>query len=73
MLLSPVKTIKVTLPLLCLLGAHAQAESVHGCDTLFEMELLTDEKGAETQFSLIDSRNNVVLSRKAGSYEADSR
>jgi len=54
-------------------SAQGSQIPIHGCDTLFELELLTDEKGAETQFSLIDSRNNVVLSRTAGSYEADSR
>lgn len=46
---------------------------MHGCESLFELELLTDKAGKETQFSLLDSNNNLLLQRKAGSYEASSR
>ena len=55
------------------LGQGDAAESVQVCDNLFELELLTDKKGGETQFSLFDSHDNVWLSQEAGTYEANSR
>jgi len=54
-------------------GHGVQAESVHECDGLFELELSTYEKGGETQVTLFDSLDNVWLSREAGTYEANSR
>lgn len=58
---------------LLLLGQRRN--SVHAaCKSHFEFELLTDDKGAETSFCLVDATNNVVLvSKEAGTYSSNTR